>query len=159
LRFLSTSIEITPFEWGKDKIADLKDVKEGAKIDVIIGADIIFWPDSLPPLMQSLNVYSNILISCSKEALDINPNCEILISYYSRNESVNKNLDQKVKEFGFSLFTISSKKTSWQRRSFNKRIADIFIELQELKIISLSFCIVFEFRLSIKIRSIILICF
>jgi Putative methyltransferase. len=26
------------------------------KIDIIIGADIIYWPESLDPLMETLNV-------------------------------------------------------------------------------------------------------
>lgn len=49
--------------WGTDKLSEMeiknsfdKLFKKDEKIDMIIGADIIFWPASLDPLMETLNV-------------------------------------------------------------------------------------------------------
>lgn len=53
--------------WGDDKLSELEIknpqnqvFKKDEKIDMIIGADIIFWPPSLDPLMVTLNVKSLI---------------------------------------------------------------------------------------------------
>jgi hypothetical protein len=60
------SLFVSTFNWGTDKLAELNvqndfgnSLTPSDKIDMIIGADIVFWPASLDPLMQTLNVMWN----------------------------------------------------------------------------------------------------
>ena len=66
-----------------------------------MGADVIFWYEHLGPLMQTLKVntildyYKVIFI---QEALTLNQNCLILISFCSRVKSIDDKFYEKVRK-------------------------------------------------------------
>lgn len=60
------SVFVQKFEWGNDKLKDIKlentfkktVVLSKEKLDVLIGADVIYWPKYLPDLFQTIKVKS-----------------------------------------------------------------------------------------------------
>lgn len=58
------SVFVQKFEWGNDKLKDIKlenSFKKTVdfskeKLDVLVGADVIYWPQYLPDLFQTIKV-------------------------------------------------------------------------------------------------------
>eukprot|EP01017_Pseudomicrothorax_dubius_P041377 TRINITY_DN6611_c0_g2_i4.p1 TRINITY_DN6611_c0_g2~~TRINITY_DN6611_c0_g2_i4.p1 ORF type:complete len:225 (+),score=51.54 TRINITY_DN6611_c0_g2_i4:73-747(+) len=88
-------------DWGKTSLADLNatnhkdEAHELKNLDFIIGADIVFWPDSIAPLYITL-----------REVKAAFPRCRIIISAYSRSALSDKLFLSKAKEFGFNVSVI-----------------------------------------------------
>ncbi len=101
------SVFVEEISWGEGSLKDLsiensfgKKFSKEDKIDVLMGADVIFWPESLDGLLQTINVNCSwfiVSLMDKQEALELNKDCLVLISFYSRVGYTNDNLDKKVK--------------------------------------------------------------
>jgi len=94
-----SNLFVKKFAWGSDSLKDLQITNVQNKtidfsvepVDILMGADVIFWPESLIPLMLTI-----------KETLDLNKDCLVLISFCSRSKSVDDRFYQKLEEYKLS---------------------------------------------------------
>jgi predicted nicotinamide N-methyase len=76
--------------WGKEEAQKLIQ-ESNLKFDVIIGADIIFWPQSVPGLVETLDIFRKH-----------NPNIKIFITGAKRTKQSEDDIDKNLLAFGLS---------------------------------------------------------
>ena len=91
----SKNVEILKLEWGIEETQKILD--SIGSIDIIIGADVLFWPDSIKPLILSL-----------KEIIKRNKEVLILISMCYRAKHSEELLMATIKEEGLKREVIQN---------------------------------------------------
>jgi len=96
------NVFVDKISWGENCIKNIdtenkfgKKFNNDDKVDIVMGADVIFWPESLDGLLETLD-----------EALEINPDCLVLISFYSRVKHTNTSLFEKMEKKSLKRETI-----------------------------------------------------
>ena len=88
----SCIVEAERLYWGDDSIEQVKSITEKYATDIIIGADIVMWPNFIEPLSITLNAF-----------FDCNPNLEVHISYVERATSTTENFESACSSKGMTL--------------------------------------------------------
>mmetsp|Transcript_8183 Transcript_8183/g.713 ORF Transcript_8183/g.713 Transcript_8183/m.713 type:complete len:85 (+) Transcript_8183:335-589(+) len=63
------NVEAEFYLWGKEGDKKFLSTKKDLKIDTIIGADILYWPEGIAPLSETLETY-----------FELNPKLEVYIT-------------------------------------------------------------------------------